>query len=145
MQFNVHLFKLVGIGMSLSSCVGKILAVSDAPLFESDTVPVLYHHCFGCHSDEQAKPKGKLRLDLAEALQSSDMIIPGRPDESELMRRVSLPHDDPDVMPPFKGGSQPSSDVERIFLRKWIADGANLGGVEGGFGIELPGERPKYG
>jgi hypothetical protein len=43
------------------------------------------------------------------------------------MGRVSLPHDDVDVMPPLKGGSQPCGDAERVLPRKWIADGANLG------------------
>ncbi len=128
MQFDVPLTKIVAIGTLLLSSAGKILAVSDAPSFERDILPVFYHHCFGCHSEKQAKPKGRLRLDSAEALQGSEVIIPGRPDESELMRRVSLPHDDVDVMPPLKGGSQPCSDAERVLLRKWIADGANLGG-----------------
>ena len=114
--------------MVLLSSGGIILADSDPPNFERDILPLFYHHCFACHSEKQTKPKGKLRLDSAEALQGSDVIVPGRPDESELMRRVSLPHGDADVMPPLKGGAQPCSDAERGLLRQWIAGGANLGG-----------------
>ncbi len=114
MQFNAPLFKLEGISMLLLSSAGKILAVSDAPSFERDILPVLYHHCFGCHRERQVKPKGKLRLDSAGAPQGSDVIILGRPGESELMRRVSIPHDAVDVMPPLKRGSQPCSDAEEL-------------------------------
>ncbi len=102
------------------------LFAAEAPRFERDILPVLYHHCFACHSEKQAKPKGKLRLDSAEAIRASGVIAPGRPDESELLKRVALPHGDPDVMPPLKGGAQPCTDAERALLRQWIADGAQL-------------------
>ena len=118
MQFNAPLFKLAGISMLLLSVAGKILAVSDAPSSERDILPVLYHHCFGCHRERQVKLKSKLRLDSAGAPQGSDVIILGRPDEIELMRRVSLPHDAVGVMPPLKRGSQPCSDAERVFVEE---------------------------
>jgi len=116
---------LFGIGVAMVSLVGQLKA-ADPPRFEKDILPVLYHHCFGCHSEKQAKPKGNLRLDTAEGIHSSDVIFPGNPDDSELLRRVSLPHADEDVMPPLKGGAQPLSDAERALLRQWIADGAKM-------------------
>ncbi len=98
------------------------------PQFEADVLPVLYRHCFSCHSEKQAKPKGGLRLDSAEGLVDAGVIAPGKPDESELLQRVSLPHTDDDVMPPLKGGAQPLSEAERALLRAWIAAGAKLDG-----------------
>ncbi len=98
------------------------------PQFEADVLPVLYRHCFSCHSEKQAKPKGGLRLDSAEGLVDAGVIAPGKPDESELLKRVSLPHTDDDVMPPLKGGAQPLSEAERALLRAWIAAGAKLDG-----------------
>ena len=89
-------------------------------------LPIFYHHCFGCHSEKQAKPKGDLRLDTAEGIRGSDVIVAGQPDKSELLKRVSLPHSDEDVMPPLKGGAQPLNDAERATLRQWIADGAKM-------------------
>ena len=109
----------------MGSGFGQLLA-AESPQFERDILPVFYHHCFACHSEKQAKPKGKLRLDSAEAIRSSDMIVAGKPEESELLKRVLLPHTDEDVMPPLKGGAQPLSDAERAMLRQWIADGAKL-------------------
>ena len=99
-----------------------------SPQFEADVLPVLYRHCFSCHSEKQAKPKGGLRFDSAAGLVDAAVITPGKPDESELLQRVSLPHTDEDVMPPLKGGAQPLSEGERALLRAWIADGAKLDG-----------------
>lgn len=121
-----HPFRaLLAIGVAMVSCVGQLIA-ADSPRFEKDILPVFYHHCFACHSEKQAKPKGKLRLDTAEGIRGSDVIVAGKPEESELLKRVSLPHTDEDVMPPLKGGAQPLSDAERAMLRQWIADGAKL-------------------
>ena len=116
---------LLAIGVAMVSFVGQLIA-ADSPRFERDILPVFYHHCFACHSEKQAKPKGKLRLDTAEGIRRSDVIVAGKPEESELLKRVSLPHTDEDVMPPLKGGAQPLSDAERAMLRQWIADGAKL-------------------
>jgi Protein of unknown function (DUF1549)/Protein of unknown function (DUF1553)/Planctomycete cytochrome C len=97
---------------------------ADLSLFEKDVLPILYHRCFACHSEKQPQPKGELRLDSAAAIRDSEVIAPGKPDESELLKRVSLPHADENVMPPLKGGAQPLNDAERTVLRQWIADGA---------------------
>jgi hypothetical protein len=117
---------LLAIGVAMLPCSGPLVVAADSPRFERDVLPVFYHHCFGCHSEKQAKPKGKLRLDTAEEIRGSDVIVAGKPDDSELMKRVSLPHTDEDVMPPLKGGAQPLNDAERATLRQWIADGAKL-------------------
>ena len=104
------------------------LGAAEVPRFAADVLPVLYRHCFSCHSEKQAKPKGGLRFDSAEGLAHAAVIAPGKPDESELLQRVSLPPTHEDVMPPLKGGAQPLSDAERMLLRAWIAAGAKLDG-----------------
>ena len=53
-------------------------AAADSPHFEKDILPVLYRHCFACHSEKQAKPKGKLRLDTAEGIRGSEVIVAGQ-------------------------------------------------------------------
>lgn len=126
MTFKPSFSSLLGIGVFVLYCTAPFVTASESPLFEKDILPIFYHHCFACHSEKQARPKGKLRLDSAEAIRGSDMMVAGKPDDSELMKRVSLPHTDEDVMPPLKGGAQPLSDTERAKLRQWIADGAKL-------------------
>ncbi len=99
----------------------------DAHGFQRQILPLLYHRCFSCHSAKQTDPQGGLRLDSAQGIHDSGVIVPGMPENSELLRRVSLPITDPDVMPPPKGGAQPLSNEERDLLKTWIASGAKLG------------------
>ena len=57
------------------SCASPFVAAADSPRFEKDILPIFYHHCFGCHSEKQAKPKGELRLDTAEGILGSELIV----------------------------------------------------------------------
>ncbi|WP_197442546.1 DUF1549 domain-containing protein [Lignipirellula cremea] len=97
----------------------------ETPDFEQQLLPLLYHRCFSCHSQKSAEPRSGLRLDTASGIRT--VIVAGQPDESELLRRVSLPHTDDDLMPPLKGGAQPFSQPELELLRAWIAQGGPLG------------------
>ncbi|MCE9611775.1 MAG: DUF1549 domain-containing protein [Chthoniobacter sp.] len=84
---------------------------------------VLAHSCTKCHG--QNKQKGGLRLDTKEAvLKGGDdgaVLTPGKPAESDLLRRVLLAKGHEDAMPP-KDGPLDSRDLET--LRKWVAAGA---------------------
>src|SRR6476620_8484958 len=76
---------------------------------------VLAHQCTKCHG--QQKQKGDLRLDVREAAfkggENGVVIAPGKPAESELMRRVTLAHGDDDIMPPEKGPLE-NKDIETL-------------------------------
>jgi len=100
---------------------------AESPDFEEQILPLLYNRCFSCHSEKADEPKAGLRLDSVEAMLESGMIVPGKPDDSELLNRVSLPLTDEGHMPPLKGGSRPLSDAERDLVRRWIAAGAETG------------------
>jgi mono/diheme cytochrome c family protein len=94
-------------------------------LFTNEIQPILERSCIDCHGP--AKIKGRLRLDnrdaaIAGGRSGRAAIVPGRPEESELIRRVRLPRDDDDAMP---SGDEPGlSAAEIAALEKWIADGA---------------------
>ena len=113
--------------IAIASLSAAWLHAADAPDFEREVLPVLYHHCFSCHSEKQAKPKGGLRLDSAQSIREGEVIVPGKPNESEMLTRALLPVTEEDVMPPLKGGAQPLSESERDILRRWIAAGAEFG------------------
>ncbi|HMO64042.1 MAG TPA: DUF1549 domain-containing protein, partial [Verrucomicrobiota bacterium] len=102
-------------------------AAGQAPDFLRDVRPILSSHCFKCHGPDDKTRKGRLRLDLREdALQAGRSgalaIVPGRPDESEVMARV-LTSDEDDVMPP-PATKHPLTDAQKDILRRWIAAGA---------------------
>src|SRR5580704_12749916 len=72
--------------------------------FEREIQPVLSEHCFRCHGQDDKSRKAQLRLDNREtALRGgksrSAAIVPGQPQQSEII--VRLTSDDPDkLMPP---------------------------------------------
>jgi mono/diheme cytochrome c family protein len=97
------------------------------PDFLRDVRPILSSHCFTCHGPDDKTRKGGLRLDLRDealrpAKSDARAIVPGRPDESELLKRV-LTSDEDDLMPP-PATKNPLTDAQKDTLRRWIAAGA---------------------
>ena len=84
------------------------------PEFDRDVAPVLVSRCLDCHSG--ADPKGG--LDLSRADRAKTALAPGKPDASELWRKVASGE-----MPPKK----PLPTEEKAVLKEWIAAGANWG------------------
>ncbi len=112
---------------SLAALFIATTAASAATDFARDVYPVLQRACFECHGAE--KQKGKLRLDSREAAfrggDGGPAIVAGKPDESEILRRVALPKTDGDVMP-NRGGLLSKNEIGH--LRQWIGDGAPWAG-----------------
>lgn len=90
--------------------------------FNRDVRPILSNNCFQCHGPDEKSRKGKLRLDTAEGALAAS-VLPGKPDESELVARVLAPHDDASAMPPAKSGKRLTAKEVGI-LKAWIKDGA---------------------
>ncbi len=98
--------------------------------FNRDIRPILSDICFKCHGPDVSKIKGGLRLDNKEsALKGGDSgpaIVPGKPEESEVFKRL-ITHDADDLMPPKKSGKTLTSAQIDSF-RRWIAEGAEYQG-----------------
>lgn len=81
--------------------------------------------CLSCHYPE--KDKGKLdmstRAKILSGGDSGPAIDLEKPDQSEILLRVRLPHDDDDIMPPTKKG-KPLTTEEIAQLADWIKAGA---------------------
>lgn len=95
--------------------------------YNRDVRPILSDKCFKCHGFDAATRKAGLRLDIREEAlkpaKSGELpIVPGKPEASELVRRIES-RDLDDVMPPGKG-HEPLSSREITVLRQWIAAGA---------------------
>src|SRR5215217_2850321 len=93
--------------------------------FARDVLPILSDTCFKCHGPDEKERKGGLRLDLPDAAstggESGPAFVPGKPEESELMKRLQ-PADPDDLMPPKKSGKT-LKPAEIATLRRWIAEG----------------------
>ena len=68
--------------------------------FSKEVLPVLESRCFKCHGEKKAKAKLRLHtpVDALKGGKSGKAIEPGKSSESLLIKRVSLPADDDDIM-----------------------------------------------
>ncbi len=89
--------------------------------FASQIRPILNQHCIACHGPDEAHRAADLRLDSHDAA-TEYAIVPGDPDESEVIRRITSDDDD-DRMPPPEH-SRLSSE-EQTLLKTWIREGAH--------------------
>ncbi|HVE40795.1 MAG TPA: DUF1549 domain-containing protein, partial [Planctomycetota bacterium] len=94
--------------------------------FTRDIRPILANNCLLCHGPDAKGRKGDLRLDVREdalvAHEGKAAIVPGKPDQSELIRRVASTDRD-EVMPPTKSGKKLTKEQIGL-LRRWIEQGA---------------------
>ncbi len=86
--------------------------------FARDVYPVLKQACFECHGNE--KQEADLRLDLPLP-KDSDVIHSQAFAQSELLRRIKLPANDAERMPPI---GQPLSKSAIATLERWVMEGA---------------------
>ena len=91
--------------------------------FARDIESILIKRCSECHGPDQQK--SKLRLDsrtaaLQPGKSGHPALVPGQPEESELIKRITTSDPD-DVMPP-KGARLTEQEVAN--LRQWIQEGA---------------------
>ncbi len=85
--------------------------------------PLLAEHCWKCHG--QDNPESGLRLTerpaiLGTADGGKPIVVPGKPEASELIRRIEASDDE--RMPP--SDEKPLTAEQRALLRLWVAQGA---------------------
>jgi mono/diheme cytochrome c family protein len=103
------------------------LGADKTPDFTRDVRPILSHNCFACHGPDEHDRRGGLRLDdrtaaVAELDSGARAIVPGRPDESELIARIH--ETDPDTIMPPPESNHVLTAAQKETLAKWIAAGA---------------------
>lgn len=85
--------------------------------------PILNKHCLSCHGGVRQQSELSF-LTREEALLPAESglhaIVPGQPEQSELLKRIS--HEDPDYRMPPEGSGLKKEEIDLI--RKWIEQGA---------------------
>lgn len=90
--------------------------------FNRDIRPILSENCFHCHGPDKETREAKLRLDTREGALKKDAIIPGKPEDSEVMYRITTDDED-DLMPPPEHHLE-LSKKDIAILEQWIKEGA---------------------
>lgn len=91
--------------------------------FNRDIRPVLSDKCFLCHGPDKEDREADLRLDVRESALDAKAIVPGDPEASEIVARITS-HDPELVMPPPATGKEVTPE-ERAAIVQWIREGAN--------------------
>lgn len=98
--------------------------------FNRDIRPILSENCFFCHGPDKNKREADLRLDTQDALHGTDSehgaLVPGKPEESELFKRITSTADDQKMPPASSGKVLAERDV--AMLKKWIEQGGQFEG-----------------
>ncbi|MEQ2007970.1 MAG: PSD1 and planctomycete cytochrome C domain-containing protein [Limisphaerales bacterium] len=90
--------------------------------YNRDIRPVLSENCFFCHGPDEKKREAKLRLDVREAAIAAKAFVPGKPDQSELVKRI-FTKDVDDLMPP-PDSHKKLTVAQKDLFKRWIAEGA---------------------
>lgn len=94
----------------------------DAIGYNRSIRPILADNCFACHGPDSAARKADLRLDKREAAVESGAIVPGKPEESELIKRITST--DPEALMPPEVTHKKLTSAHKELLVKWVAAGA---------------------
>ncbi|MFT5525977.1 MAG: hypothetical protein ACI9HK_003947, partial [Pirellulaceae bacterium] len=119
----------VSTGVFLLTLVCAVSAFADVKKvdFNRDVRGILADNCYMCHGPDAKEVQGGLRLDLRDvATKESESgavaIVPGKIDDSELVRRI-LSDDKSAIMPPPDSHKKLTATQKEI-LKAWIAEGA---------------------
>lgn len=93
--------------------------------YELHVASIFAAHCIECHGDN--RKKARLALNTYDAILSGGahgrVIDRDMPEQSELLRRILLPADDDDRMPPTDKSALTEDEINSI--RTWVLSGAN--------------------
>ena len=123
LRFAAAILALAFVVSSPMSVAQEVEAVD----FPREIRPILADHCFQCHGPDGGARQAELRLDVrevavAERAAGKFAIVPGEPDASHLLLRVTA--DDPDVVMPPPDQDNPLEPDQVELLRRWISEGA---------------------
>jgi hypothetical protein len=115
--------------VAIKSTEWEEIVAADEPAvsFNRDIRPIFSDTCFRCHGPDKSGRKAGLRLDIRdEALRKTRSgvtpIVPGRPEESEIIRRI-FSAEAAEVMPPEEAHKVLTAGQKQL-IRRWVAEGA---------------------
>src|SRR4029079_14126361 len=123
---------IIAVIAGLVSCLNKGNDDNSLPKtvsFNFHIRPILSDKCFKCHGPDPSHREAHLRLDIADSAfaplketKGAFAIVPGKPDSSELYRRISST-DSSYMMPAPESHLGALSEYEIKLFKKWIEQG----------------------
>jgi mono/diheme cytochrome c family protein len=110
------------------SAAGKLdeAAAEKTIIFKDVIMPIVSEKCVACHGEK--KSKGKLKMhtfaDIMKGGSEGEVnVIAGKPTDSLMLKRVALPEDDDEHMPPSDEKQLSKEEVQLVTW--WIEQGAS--------------------
>lgn len=96
--------------------------------FDREVRAILSDACFKCHGPDEKTRISGIRFDTfagatAKLPDGKQPFVPGKPDMSEAIRRMSLPDSDPEKMPPVSSNKKVSAEQLEL-MKAWVSAGA---------------------
>lgn len=100
--------------------------IQEANVYGDVVQPMFQSKCYGCHGPR--KQKGGLRMDdpdwIMKGGKEGKVIVPGKAEESEMIKRLLLPREEEHHMPPKQ---KPQLNERQVaILHWWIEQGADF-------------------
>ena len=106
--------------------IKQIADVQEANVYADIIQPIFQDKCYTCHN--KSKKKGGLRLDepsfILKGGKDGEVIKPGSADESDMIKRLLLPRNEEDHMPPKEKPQLKENEIALIHW--WITTGASF-------------------
>lgn len=97
--------------------------------FSREILPILSDKCFHCHGPAEEGRAAELRLDTKDGLYRTrddvSIVVPGKAERSELVRRI-LSTDPDEIMPP-PTANRALTPQQKDLLTRWVNEGAEWG------------------
>jgi uncharacterized membrane protein/mono/diheme cytochrome c family protein len=106
--------------------IKPIADVQEAEIYSGVVQPLLESRCYSCHN--KTRKKGGLRLDepsfIMKGGKDGEVIKPGDAAESDMIKRLLLPRNDDDHMPPKEKPQLKENEI--ALLHWWVSTGASF-------------------
>ncbi len=114
-------WRSIGLAFCLLTYSGQ-LAAAEPVSYSRDIQPLLAKTCYACHGPDESSRQADLELNNRKVAIEHSAIVPGKPEESELVRRIFSTDPAEQMPPPDAKESLTAAQKEKLKL--WIAQGA---------------------
>lgn len=118
---------LTTVAVVATTLLAESVAKSEPINFDRDIRPILSNTCYTCHGPDSNKRATDVRFDqrdgLFAELDEASVVLPGKPEQSELFLRITS--EDADVRMPPADEKQQLSSTQIALIKRWIEEGAD--------------------
>ncbi|MCX6368104.1 MAG: hypothetical protein NTX57_15580 [Armatimonadetes bacterium] len=113
--------------LALAPLAFPTLAHAQSVSFSKEIAPIIQRRCAGCHGERTNLGDWRAHTFMAlmkPGASGAAMVVPGKPEASELYKRVA--HKDPDLRMPKSDDALSAQQLARV--KRWIVEGAKFDG-----------------